>query len=82
MEKFISLYHQPVHSRDVMEACFFCVEHSLSGISVTPDMLSKARDLLSDDFLLSSCVEFPSHDQGLATKSMQLAPFLMLLIAI
>ena len=59
MEKFISLYHQPVHSRDVMEACFFCVEHNLSGISVTPDMLSKARDLLADDFLLSSCVDFP-----------------------
>ena len=59
MEKFISLYHQPVHSREVLEACFFCVEHKLSGVSVPPDMLAKARDILPATLSLASCVDFP-----------------------
>jgi deoxyribose-phosphate aldolase len=68
MENFISLYHQPVYSRDVVEACFFCVEHNLSGLSVTPDMLAKARDLLPNEFLLASCVDFPGGISGCDIK--------------
>jgi deoxyribose-phosphate aldolase len=59
MQKEICLYYQPVYSREVMESAFLCEEHDLSGIGVTPDMLTKVKSIISKERRLSCCIDFP-----------------------
>ena len=64
MQKEICLYYQPVYSREVMESAFLCEEHDLSGIGVTPDMLTKVNSIISCIRRGANCIDFvvnPSH---------------------